>query len=486
MISRLSIRRTFVSFLMIAVSPLLGESSAIGQQDPPELTLTGVAWSRPWEIVSPPVYHDGALYLCTTAEDPTKTTLRRVDPRGTLVWSQDLVSRCVGEPVFTESALYVRVGTGDVVAVAVGDGALRWVGRTGLQIGQPAFVHNVPVLDLVEAPDLITVDGVIYGASADRIFAMSADDGAVSWNRNSWLAHHGQLVGSDANLSIVHWGVRSPFRSTVGSGTWGDGSIAGFDRATGDEAPSPSAEPIVNAVGAGEIPIHLSSRLVEVGDDSYALVQLYQPPPPPDIYYITEADGRRRAINREPVEPIPNRVALVGLTDRGAPDVIWVGNGTGVAGDQGYLVQQQLWAFSEALLFSSVATHGSGGDLAVTLHAIRPEQPSGPDGQDVREVWSRADSYVVATSDNLAVVFDDGGERPPPERLRFDFGYDYDGSEEPGGGQTLGQLMVVTVDGETRGGLRVPFHPLQLPFQPQIGGGHLFVVAPDMTLMVIE
>ncbi|MBT3217520.1 MAG: PQQ-binding-like beta-propeller repeat protein [Proteobacteria bacterium] len=437
---------------------------------PTDLDLT-MSWQKPWAIVSQPLFHEGHLYLCIGQKEGEEALLK-VKPDGETVWRTPLTARCVGAVHPAGERLYLRLGDGNVAALNQDNGHIAWNATSQMRASFGAHADEVAPTSLTEAPDLIVVDDTIVTTATNTVFALATKDGALLWSKQSHQAHHASLHRVGSEVALVNWGVRSALHSTGGSSSWGSGNIYHYSLQDGEVRRAMSPEGLAATLPLG-IKIHFASEFVNRDSNGYVLIQLYDPPPKANIRHITGNDGVKRAIggSRDPAKP--SQLLLASFSSWSPQNAYPIPNAQmGAAGRKNYQAYQQLWDFNGLLLFTSTTQKDQYSPTTVTLHAWR----------DGKELWTRPNSFVLAVTDKQIVVFDDNGERP--KTGGFGLGVDYTIQESR---DTKSRVVLLDENGsDHEPALHLPFHPMQIPFEPQIGADQMFIVAPDMTLWAIN
>lgn len=157
------------------------------------------------EVLAPPV-RAGDLLLVQTLDD----RLYALDVRdGSVVWTHErstppLSLRGTAVPVVEGTDVYAGFAGGQLVALRLEDGALRWETVVAVPRGRSDLERMVDV-DATPLPG----DGLVYsGAFQGRLLAVSKRDGEVVWERRLSLyrapvLHQGGLYLVDAEGAVL-------------------------------------------------------------------------------------------------------------------------------------------------------------------------------------------------------------------------------------------------------------------------------------------
>ncbi len=149
------------------------------------------------EVLAPPV-RAGDLLLVQTLDD----RLYALDLRdGAVVWTHErsmppLSLRGTAAPVVSDGLVFAGFSGGQLVALRLEDGALRWETAVAIPRGRSDLERMVDV-DATPLPG----EGLVYaGAFQGRLMAVRREDGEVAWERR--LSLYRALVDGDGALYL--------------------------------------------------------------------------------------------------------------------------------------------------------------------------------------------------------------------------------------------------------------------------------------------
>lgn len=103
---------------------------------------------------------------------------------GAQIWQTDLgvdtVEPVLGPPTFADGVIYITSAAGKVYALNAANGAVKWTYDTGTSDHYNAFVGGS---DWVET--LAVANGVVYGATLNKVYAIDAQTGKGIWSASA-------------------------------------------------------------------------------------------------------------------------------------------------------------------------------------------------------------------------------------------------------------------------------------------------------------